>query len=120
MENYYFSTIIISNSKIETLVSYSKSTNVNVNMSFPSSNFEGNLILMCLASHFDIIESWKSIVGHRDIYCAKKILNPFECVEVRILVEKRNVYGHIFTRPLLKTCRLERTYLCLITRLDVK
>ena len=41
-KNYHFSTIIISNSKIETLVSYSRSTNVNVNMPFPSSNLEGN------------------------------------------------------------------------------
>ena len=41
-QNYHFSTIIISNYQIETLVSYSRSTNVNVNMSFPNSNFEGN------------------------------------------------------------------------------
>jgi len=33
-QKYHFSTIIISNSPIETLVSYSKSTNVNVNMFF--------------------------------------------------------------------------------------
>jgi len=37
----YFSTIINSNSQIEMLVSYSRSTNVNVNMSFPNSKFEG-------------------------------------------------------------------------------
>jgi hypothetical protein len=43
---------------------------------------------MCLAIHFDIIESRKLIVGHRDIYNAIKISNPFVCVEVRILVEK--------------------------------
>jgi hypothetical protein len=42
MQNYYFSTIIISNSQIEIMVSYSRSTNVNVNMSFPNSKFEGN------------------------------------------------------------------------------
>ena len=35
------SSIIISYSQIETLVSYSRSTNVNVNMPFPNSNFEG-------------------------------------------------------------------------------
>jgi len=34
--------IIISNYQIEKLVSYSRSTYVNVNMSFPNSNFEGN------------------------------------------------------------------------------
>jgi len=26
---------------------------------------------MCLASHFDVIESRKLIVGHRDIYYSK-------------------------------------------------
>jgi len=41
-QNYYFSAVIISNSQIEILVSYSRSTNVNVNMSFRSSKFEGN------------------------------------------------------------------------------
>jgi len=40
-QNYHISMIIISNSQIETLVSYSRSTNVNVNMSFRKSNFEG-------------------------------------------------------------------------------
>jgi len=30
------------------------------------------LVLICLASHFDIIESWKINVGHRDTYYAKK------------------------------------------------
>jgi len=37
-----FCTIIISNSQIETLVSYSRATNVNVYMSLSSSKFEGN------------------------------------------------------------------------------
>ena len=41
-QNYYFSTIIISNSQIEILVSYSRSTNVKINMSFPNNKFEGN------------------------------------------------------------------------------
>ena len=88
MQNYHFSTIIILNSQIETLVSYSGSTNINVNMIFPSSNFEETLVLMCLVRHFDIIENCKLIVGHRNIYNAKKILNSFECVEVKILVGK--------------------------------
>jgi len=75
---------------------------------------------MCLASHFDIIESWKLIFGHRDNFYAKKILNPFVFVEIRILVEKWNEYeGHILPRPLLQTCRLETTSLCLNTRLLV-
>jgi len=78
------------------------------------------LVLMCLASHFDIIEIWKLNVGHRDIYYAKKILNAFVCVEFRILVEKWNAYeGHIFPRPLLQIWRLEKTSFCLNTRLLV-
>ena len=66
------STFIISDSQIEILVSFSWATNVNVNMSFSNSNFEGNLLLMCLESHFDIMETRKVNVGHRDIYYAKK------------------------------------------------
>ena len=31
--------------------------NVNVNMSFPNSNFEGNFSTYVFASHFDFIES---------------------------------------------------------------
>jgi hypothetical protein len=63
---------------------------------------------MCLASHFDIIENWKLIFGHREIYYAKKILNTFVCMDIRILVEKWNVYeGQIFPRPLLQICRSE-------------
>jgi len=55
------------------------------------------------------------IVGLRDIYNAKKILNTFVCVEVTILVEKLNVIeGHIFPKALLQTCRMETTTLCLI------
>jgi len=41
-QKYYFRTFIISNSQIEILVSFSRSTNVNANMSFSNSNFEGN------------------------------------------------------------------------------
>jgi len=73
---------------------------------------------MCLSSHFDIMENWKLIVKHRDIYYAKKILISFVCVEVRILLEKWNVYeGHNFQRPLLHTCILETISLCLYTPL---
>jgi len=35
-------------------------------------NLKETLVLMCLASHFDIIESGKVNVGHRDTYYAKK------------------------------------------------
>jgi len=41
-------------------------------MSFPNSNLKETLVHMCWASYFDIIESWKLIVGHRVIYYAKK------------------------------------------------
>jgi len=71
-EYYHFSTIIISNSQIETLVSLSKSTNVNGNMSFPNSTFEGNFSTYVFDNHFDVIEGWKFIFGLRDIYYAKK------------------------------------------------
>ena len=65
--------------------------------------------------------SWKLIVVHRDIYYAKKILNSFVCVEVRIVLEKWNIYeAHLFSSPLLQTCRLETNTLCLNTRLRVK
>jgi len=62
MQNSYLSTIIISSSHIETLFSFSRSTKVNVNMSFPSWNFEGNFSTYVLENHFDIIESGKLIV----------------------------------------------------------
>ena len=41
-QKYYFRTFIFSNSQIEILVSFSRSTNINVNMPFPNSSFEGN------------------------------------------------------------------------------
>ena len=89
-QKYYFRRFVFSNCQIEILVSFSSSKNVNVNMSFPNSNFEGKL---CYASHFDIIETWKVNVGHRDIYYAKNI-NFFICVEVRILCKKvKYVWG---------------------------
>ena len=91
-------------SQIETLVSYSRSTNVNVNSSFPKSNFEGNLLL-CVWQ--DILTMSRAEYWLLDFatYITKKIINPFVCVEVRILVEKLNVNeGHIFPRPLLQTC----------------
>ena len=120
-QNYHFSTIIISNSRIETLVSYSRSTNFDVNMSFLLVILKENSVLMCLTSHFDNIECWKLNVWHRDTYYGKNILNTFVCVEVRILVEKWNVYeDHIFPRPFLQSCRLETTSLCLNTRLIIK
>ena len=119
--NYHLSTIMISNSQMETQVSYSSSTKVNVTCLFLILNLKDSSALKSLASHFDIIESWVLIVGHRDIYYAKKNLNTFVCVEVWFLVLKLNVYeGHIFPRILLQTCRMETASLCIITRLLLK
>ena len=42
-EKYYFRTFIISIPQIEILVSFSRLTNINANMSFPNSNFERNI-----------------------------------------------------------------------------
>ena len=51
-QTYYFRTFIISNSQVEILVSFSRSTNVNVNMSFPNSNFEGNFSTYVFGNSF--------------------------------------------------------------------
>ena len=78
------------------------------------------LVLMCLESNFDIVESWKFTVEHCDLYYAKEILNTFVCVEVRIFVEIWNIYEVlIFPMPLLQTCILEKISLCSNTRLGV-
>ena len=117
---YHFSTIIISNSQIETLDSYSRSNNVNVNLSFPSSNFEGNVSTYVFGKSFWHYRELKIECWIRVIYNAEKILNSFICVEVRTLVEKWNIYqGRIFPRQLQQTCRFEATSLCLNTRLLV-
>jgi len=119
-QNYHISTMIISNSQIETLVSYSRSTIVNVNMSFPNSNFEGNFSTYVFGKSFWHYSELKIHCWHRGVYYAKKILNSFVYVEVRILGENWNVYeGHIFPRPLLQTCKFETSSLCLNTRLIV-
>jgi len=55
-------------------------------MSFPNRNFEGNFSTYVFGKYFDNIDRWKLSVGHRDIYYAKKILNTFVCVAVRITV----------------------------------
>jgi len=72
MQNYYFSSIIISNSHIEILDSYSRATNVNVNMFFPNSKFEGNFNSNVFGKSFCYnrelkSESWTS----RHIICEK-------------------------------------------------
>ena len=119
-QKYYFRTFIISNSQIEILVSFSRSTNVNVNMSFRNSNFEENVSTYVFGKSFwhyrDLkSESWTS----RHILC-KKILNFFICVEVRILCKKvKYVCSSLFPKAITKTCRLETTPLFLNTLLHV-
>ena len=121
MQKYYFRMFIISNSQIELLVSFSRSTNVNVNCSFPNSNYEGTFSTYVFGNsfwHYRYLknESWTS----RHLLF-KKMLNFFICVEVRIVCKKWNIYeAHIFPRTLQQTCRLETTPLCLNTRLGVK
>ena len=87
-----FISIVISNSQIETLVSYSRSTNINENMSFPTSNVEAKFstyvfwqVILTLSRS----ENWLLGIA---TYIMRKVLNPFLCVDVRILVEKINIY----------------------------
>ena len=77
------------------------------------------LVLMCLASHFDIIETckWRLDIA---TYIIQKNIKFLIRVELRILCKKWNMYeAHIFPRPLQQTCRLETTPLFLNTRLCV-
>ena len=107
-------------SQLEKLVSYSRSTVFNVNVSFQNSNFEGNVSTYVFGKLFLHYRQLKTDCWTwRHILC-EKILNIFLSVEVRIVVEKWNIYeAHIFPRPLLQTCRLEATTLFLNTRLRV-
>ena len=51
-QKYFFRTFIFSNPEVEILVSFSRSTNVNVNMSYPNSNFEGHFSTYVFAKSF--------------------------------------------------------------------
>ena len=84
MLKFYFRTFIFSNSQIEILVSFSRSTNISVNISFPNSNFEGN---------FSTYVFGKSFCHYRDLksecwtygQIRQKNIKFFICVEIRIL-----------------------------------
>ena len=90
-QKYFFRTFIFSNPQIEILVSFSKSTNINVNMSFPYSNFEGNFSTYVFAKSFGHYRDLKSECWtSRHILC-KKILIFFICGEVRILCKKSEI-----------------------------
>ena len=96
-QNYHFSTIIISNSQIETLVSYSSSTNVNVNMSFTSSNFEGNFSTYVFGKsfwHYRDLEIDCSTSRH--ILC-ENILNSFVCWSLEFFRKVRCIWRSHFS-----------------------
>ena len=77
------------------------------------------LVLMCLASHFDIIETWKWMLDIRTFITQKNIKFFYVC-KLEFFLKMCNTYeAHIFPRPLQQTCRFETTPLCLITRLLV-
>ena len=84
----YFCTFITSNFQIDILVSFRRSTNVNVNMSFPNSNFEGNRSTYVFGKSFWHYRDLKSECWTSRQILFKKILNVFICVEVRILCKK--------------------------------
>ena len=56
-KKYFFRTFIFSNPQIEILFSFSRPTNVNVIMSLPNSNFEGNFSTYVFGKSFDTIET---------------------------------------------------------------
>jgi len=80
--------MIISNSLIEILVQYSRSTYVIVNMCFPSSNVEGNFSTYVFGKSLSHYRELKIDCWISQLTLCEKILNTFVWVEVRILVEK--------------------------------
>ena len=102
------------------MFSFSCSTTVNVNISLPNINLEGNFSTYVFGKSFwhyrDLkSECWSS----RHILC-KKILNFSYVWCLKFFVNKWNMYeAHIFPRLLKQTCRLETTLLCINTRLRV-
>ena len=89
-------------------------------MSFPNRNFEGNFSTYVFGKSFWHYRELKIDCWSSRHILREKILNSFSCVDVRNLVVKLIVYeGHNFPGPLLQTCRLETTSLCLNTLLFV-
>ena len=112
-QNYNSITIIISNSQIKILFSYSRSTNGNVNMSFPRGNFEGNSSTYVFGKSFWHYRELKSDCWtSRHILCEKNILNSFVCVEIKIVVEKWNLYeGHNFSEAITTHMQIGNDFL---------
>ena len=106
--------------QIEKMVSFSKSTNVNANMSFfINSDFERNFSTYVFGKSFWHYRELKSECWiSRHILC-KKNFKIFSCVwRIEFRVKKWNMYeAHIYPQPLQQTFRLETTSLCLNTRL---
>ena len=90
-QKYFFRTFIFSNPQIEILVSFTRSTNVNVKMSFPNSNFEGNFNTYVFSKSFGHYRDLKSECWTSGHILCKKILNFFICLEVRILCKKSEI-----------------------------
>ena len=70
----YFSTFISSNSQIEILLSFSRSTNVNVNMSFPNSNFEGDFSTYVFGKSFSHYRHLKSELIKLFHFCSVNLI----------------------------------------------
>ena len=114
-KKYYFRTFI-SNCQIEILVSFSRSTNVNVYMSFLIVILK-DICVMHVILTLSIPEKWKLDIT---TYIMQKILNFFIWVEVRILCKKvKYVWGSHFPEAITTNMQLGTTPLCLNTRLRV-
>ena len=99
-------TFIFSNSLVEILVSFSRSTNVNVDVSFPNSNFEGNFSTYVFRNSFWHYRDLKSECWASRHILGKKILNFSYVWRLEFFVKKWNMYeAHVFPRPLQQTCR---------------
>ena len=94
----------------------------NLNLSFLKRNYEGHLILMCLAAVcFSYVRKLKGGCCTSIHLLRKNILNKFVWLELRILVGKWKIYeAHIFARTLGQKWCLETTTMCFSTRLRVK
>ena len=107
-----FYSIIISNSQIETLVKYSRSTNININMPFPNSNFEGI---------YSIYVFGKSFWNYRDlkIYCwasrhilGKKYIKYFRmCGGVNCCNKLKCIWRSYFTEAITTNMQIGNHFL---------
>ena len=70
-----FQNVHLLKSQIKILVSFSRTTNVNVNMSFPNSNFEGNFSTYVFAKSFGHYRELKSECWTSRHILSKKIFN---------------------------------------------